>query len=146
MDSDPKHPGLEILSSRVLVNRGGGKPDQELISQDYLYIVKYTVHVPIMLIVLSTRVYDSITEAKKRYENILNWLQNPTLFFNYIKNFTKSHASVDCLEVVPLTMMIETTKGNILNDHFASVMTVKLAMMSYHIISLMLHPPPLTVL
>ena len=68
---------------------------------------------------------DSVSEAKIRYEQRLaNKSQyNPRLFFNYVKNYTRSKSNVDCLEKDGVLYNDDAAMANILNDHFASVMT-----------------------
>ncbi len=63
--------------------------------------------------------------AKAHYENKLVDAipENPKLFFNYARNFTRSSSTIDCLEHDGIRITEDTEKANLLNSYFASVMT-----------------------
>ena len=63
--------------------------------------------------------------AKAHYENKLVDAipDNPKLFFNYARSFTRTSSTIDCLEQEGTRVTDDTEKANLLNSFFASVMT-----------------------
>ena len=66
----------------------------------------------------------SIYEAKSHYEDKLveRLGENPKLFFNYVRHFSRSSASVDTLRSGEHRLTHDTDKAELLNSYFTSVL------------------------
>ncbi len=84
------------------------------------------LHVHKMVSDEAKAIYQSkILEAKAIYESRLarGILQNPKMFFNYLKSFSKPSSSIQRLNVDRRTITVPESIAKNLNAHFLSVMT-----------------------